>query len=137
MDEDQVIVISVPEYAEKKYTFTHEKKSYKNIRTKNVSLKSGLSKISLSPRLVRVELSGFFFNVRAVWYDENLGKFETPDEGGQGSEGRNVSGRSSARLTMSVPRSMQRMVTVPSGSGMSQRMNARKGEISGMFEVRV
>lgn len=40
-------------------------------------------------------------------------------------------------LTMSVPRSMQRMVTVPRGRGMSQRMNARKGEISGMFEVRV
>lgn len=38
---------------------------------------------------------------------------------------------------MSVPKSMQRIVTVPSGRGMSQRMNARKGEISGMFEVRV
>lgn len=41
------------------------------------------------------------------------------------------------RLTMSVPKSMQRIVTVPRGRGMSQRMNARKGEISGMFEVRV
>lgn len=40
-------------------------------------------------------------------------------------------------LTMSVPRSMQRIVTVPRGSGMSQRMKARKGEISGMLEVRV
>ncbi|CAD6226720.1 GSCOCG00005880001-RA-CDS [Cotesia congregata] len=32
---------------------------------------------------------------------------------------------------------MQRMVTVPSGSGISQRMNARKGEISGMFDVKI
>lgn len=40
-------------------------------------------------------------------------------------------------LTMSVPKSMQRMVTVPSGSGISQRMNARKGEISGMLDVKV
>lgn len=32
---------------------------------------------------------------------------------------------------------MHRMVTVPSGSGMSHRMNMRKGEISGMFDVRV
>lgn len=38
---------------------------------------------------------------------------------------------------MSVPRSMQRIVTVPSGKGMSQRINARKGEISGMLEVKV
>lgn len=38
---------------------------------------------------------------------------------------------------MSVPRSMQRMVTVPRGRGMSHRMKARKGEISGMLEVRV
>ena len=38
---------------------------------------------------------------------------------------------------MSVPRSMQRMVMVPSGSGMSARMKSRKGEISGMLEVRV
>lgn len=47
------------------------------------------------------------------------------------------SGDSPGGLTMSVPRSMQRMVTVPSGRGMSQRMKAKKGEISGMFEVRV
>lgn len=40
-------------------------------------------------------------------------------------------------FTMSVPRSMQRMVTVPRGKGISQRMKARKGEISGMLEVRV
>lgn len=39
--------------------------------------------------------------------------------------------------TMSVPRSMQRMVMVPRGRGMSARMNSRKGEISGMLEVRV
>ncbi|KYN11057.1 hypothetical protein ALC57_16806 [Trachymyrmex cornetzi] len=38
---------------------------------------------------------------------------------------------------MSVPKSMQRMVTVPNGKGMSQRMNAKKGEISGILEVRV
>jgi hypothetical protein len=39
--------------------------------------------------------------------------------------------------TMSVPRSMQRMVTVPRGRGTSARMNSRKGEISGMLEVSV
>lgn len=38
---------------------------------------------------------------------------------------------------MSVPRSMQRIVTVPRGNGMSHKMKARKGEISGMLEVRV
>lgn len=38
---------------------------------------------------------------------------------------------------MSVPKSMHRMVTVPSGSGMSHRMNAKKGEISGMLDVSV
>jgi len=39
--------------------------------------------------------------------------------------------------TMSVPKSMQRIVTVPRGRGMSHIMKRRKGEISGMFEVRV
>ena len=39
--------------------------------------------------------------------------------------------------TMSVPKSIHRMVMVPSGRGMSSRMKNRKGEISGMFEVRV
>ncbi len=39
--------------------------------------------------------------------------------------------------TMSVPRSMHRMVMVPSGRGMSHRMNNRKGEISGMLDVSV
>ena len=39
--------------------------------------------------------------------------------------------------TMSVPRSMQRMVTVPSGSGTSARMKNKNGEISGILEVRV
>lgn len=48
---------------------------------------------------------------------------------------RNANGK--MRLTMSVPKSMQRIVTVPRGRGISQRMNARKGEISGIFEVRV
>ena len=38
---------------------------------------------------------------------------------------------------MSVPRSMQRMVTVPRGSGMLAMMNSRKGVISGMLLVRV
>lgn len=37
----------------------------------------------------------------------------------------------------SVPKSMQRMVTVPKGKGMSARMKAKNGEISGMLEVRV
>lgn len=32
---------------------------------------------------------------------------------------------------------MHKIVTVPSGNGMSHRMNARKGEISGMLEVNV
>lgn len=40
-------------------------------------------------------------------------------------------------LTMSVPRSMQRMVMVPSGSGMLAMMKSRKGVISGMLLVRV
>lgn len=40
-------------------------------------------------------------------------------------------------LTMSVPKSMQRMVTVPSGSGMFAIINIRKGVISGMLLVRV
>merc|ERR1719167_471617 len=37
---------------------------------------------------------------------------------------------------MSVPRSMQRIVTVPRGRGISATMNIRKGVISGMLEVR-
>lgn len=40
-------------------------------------------------------------------------------------------------LTMSVPKSMHRMVTVPRGRGTSARMKTKKGEISGMFEVSV
>lgn len=40
-------------------------------------------------------------------------------------------------LTISVPRSMQRMVTVPRGRGMLAMMNSRKGVISGMLLVRV
>lgn len=40
-------------------------------------------------------------------------------------------------LTMSVPRSMQRMVTVPSGRGTLAMMKRRKGEISGMLLVNV
>jgi len=39
--------------------------------------------------------------------------------------------------TRSVPRSIHRMVIVPSGSGTSARMNTRNGEISGMLLVRV
>lgn len=38
---------------------------------------------------------------------------------------------------MSVPRSMQRMVTVPSGKGTLAIMKRRKGEISGMLLVSV
>lgn len=40
-------------------------------------------------------------------------------------------------LTMSVPRSMQRMVTVPRGRGTLAMMKRRKGEISGMLLVSV
>ncbi len=40
-------------------------------------------------------------------------------------------------LTMSVPKSMQRMVTVPSGRGTLAMMKRRKGEISGMLLVSV
>lgn len=40
-------------------------------------------------------------------------------------------------LTISVPRSMQRMVTVPRGRGILAMMNSRKGVISGMLLVRV
>jgi len=39
--------------------------------------------------------------------------------------------------TMSVPRSIQRMVIVPSGSGTSAMMKRRNGEISGMLLVSV
>jgi hypothetical protein len=39
--------------------------------------------------------------------------------------------------TKSVPRSMHRIVTVPNGRGISKRMNRRKGEISGIFDVSV
>lgn len=41
------------------------------------------------------------------------------------------------QLTMSVPKSIHRMVTVPNGSGISSRMNAKNGEISGMLDVNV
>jgi len=37
----------------------------------------------------------------------------------------------------SVPRSIQRMVMVPSGRGTSARMKTRNGEISGMLLVSV
>ncbi len=40
-------------------------------------------------------------------------------------------------LTMSVPRSMQRMVMVPRGRGILTIMKNRKGVISGMLLVRV
>jgi len=39
--------------------------------------------------------------------------------------------------TMSVPRSIQRIVMVPSGSGMLAVMNTRNGDISGMLLVNV
>ena len=39
--------------------------------------------------------------------------------------------------TMSVPKSMHRMVTVPRGRGMSKMINIRKGLISGMLLVSV
>lgn len=38
---------------------------------------------------------------------------------------------------MSVPKSMHNMVTVPKGNGISHKMNAKNGEISGMLEVKV
>lgn len=40
-------------------------------------------------------------------------------------------------LTMSVPKSMHRIVTVPNGNGISHKINAKNGEISGMFDVNV
>lgn len=40
-------------------------------------------------------------------------------------------------LTMSVPRSIHRMVTVPSGRGILAMMKNRKGVISGMLLVKV
>lgn len=39
--------------------------------------------------------------------------------------------------TMSVPKSMHKMVTVPSGRGQLKMMKNKNGEISGMLEVRV
>ncbi len=38
---------------------------------------------------------------------------------------------------MSVPRSMQRIVTVPNGSGTDRMMKNKNGEISGMLDVSV
>ena len=43
----------------------------------------------------------------------------------------------SKHFTMSVPRSMQRMVTVPRGRGMFAMMKSRNGVISGMLLVSV
>lgn len=40
-------------------------------------------------------------------------------------------------FTMSVPKSMQRMVTVPRGRGMFAMMKIRNGVISGMLLVKV
>lgn len=40
-------------------------------------------------------------------------------------------------LAMSVPRSMQRIVTVPSASGMLIKIKSRKGLISGMLLLSV
>lgn len=40
-------------------------------------------------------------------------------------------------LTMSVPKSMHKIVTVPNGKGISHKMKAKKGEISGIFDVSV
>lgn len=41
------------------------------------------------------------------------------------------------KLTISVPKSIQRMVIVPRGSGILAMMNSKKGVISGMLLVRV
>ena len=38
---------------------------------------------------------------------------------------------------MSVPRSIQRIVTVPSGSGIPETTNIMKGDTPPMFEVRM
>lgn len=43
----------------------------------------------------------------------------------------------STALTMSVPRSIHKMVMVPKGRGMLTMMNRRKGVISGMLLVKV
>jgi hypothetical protein len=40
-------------------------------------------------------------------------------------------------LTISVPRSMHKMVTEPRASGMSNKMKRRKGDTSGILEVNV
>ena len=52
-------------------------------------------------------------NYNVIFYDRNMG------------------------LTKSVPRSMQRMVTVPRGKGMLNMMKNKNGVISGMLDVRV
>lgn len=69
--------------------------------------------------------------------DESRGGGRSTGDGARRRDEKTEEDAQRPLLTMSVPRSMQRMVTVPRGRGMSQRMNARKGEISGMFEVRV
>lgn len=42
-----------------------------------------------------------------------------------------------SELTMSVPKSIHKMVTVPNGNGTSHKMKIKNGEISGMLEVKV
>ena len=37
---------------------------------------------------------------------------------------------------MSVPKSMQRIVTVPNGSGISAKIKSKNGEISGILDVK-
>jgi len=91
--------------------------------------------------------------LRVTWltlHDVTLGSFIGEGDGGHLNRGTEwVMERSrvsreleetrqpNAQLTMSVPRSIQRMVMVPSGRGTSNRIKNRKGEISGMLEVRV
>ena len=43
-------------------------------------------------------------------------------------------GKGGAKYTISVPKSIQRMVMVPRAKGMLRSMKKRKGVISGMFE---
>lgn len=50
----------------------------------------------------------------------------------------NIENRSNKKiLTISVPKSIHKIVTVPNGNGTSHKMKTKNGEISGMFDVNV
>ena len=103
----------------------------------------GLFWLPFVDQFVRERITGFaFHDVRFCFFvGERNGGDLGPDEKRNietvvlDAEGRLEFCR--VLLTMSVPKSIQRMVTVPKGNGMSAMMKRRKGEISGMLDVSV